>query len=167
MNIVITLKDSSPSWDGETEPTDATMSLSFNAETALLDPEQVSVMNNEFGTDSCFLPFFSDSSSAVAKKNKWILGSYVNQHYYTVYDASSVDIHMQNPEEPLGPSRIGIALANPENKIEPKAEIHKNHTLTIIIIVVLSLLVIGAVVGFLIYKRRQNSENLNQILGSN
>lgn len=137
-----------------------TIKLNFNAEQLLLDPTEVATVSGDDTTTACFLPFFSDSTSALANDKRWILGTYVLREFYTIFDATPFDEFLKNGYYD-GPLRIGVATSSHKNDIVPQPPAKKGLTLlTIIIVLVLALLIIG-VFGYCLCCRRRSSEELN------
>ena len=133
------------------------MKLEFNSSHLLLEPEDVATVSGDNTKDSCFLPLFSDKSSALANGKRWILGTHVLREYYTVYDATSFDKFIETGEK-KGLNRIGIVTSTHHDDVVPQPPKPKPHLamMSIIVILVLSVLLVGAV-GYCICCRRRRS----------
>ena len=103
------------------------------------------------GENSCFIPIFGQISLV----DQWFLGNIVLSEYYSVFDMTPVE----NGEEFI---RVGIAKANPSDEVglslldKIQKELTKS-SLGVFIVILLSLILVGAVL-FCLYKKRNNRQ---------
>lgn len=136
------------------------ITLDFSADELLLEPSEVSVVRGDNSTDSCYLPFFSDKTSAFKDSKRWVLGTFVLRHYYTVFDGSAVDTFFKD-EIKQGYNRIGMIKNSHDVLIGPGEPRLSD---TAIVFILLGFSIIGTCVAYCICYRRQKAAELNIIL---
>ena len=104
------------------------------------------------GENTCFIPVFGQKSLV----DQWYLGNIVLSEYYTVFDMTPVD----NGEDYI---RVGIAKANPSDEVglslldKISKELTKS-SLGVFLLILLSLILVGAILFCLYRKRSTNRE---------